>query len=51
MAIFLLHQKDFPYTGTWYNFMDNFSAEASSKTARIAIEAADLRLMTINSLL
>ena len=35
---------DFPYTGTWYNLMDNTSFEVSSTTATIAIEAGGFRI-------
>jgi 1,4-alpha-glucan branching enzyme len=35
---------DFPYTGTWYNLMDNSSIEVTSTTATIAIEAGGFRI-------
>jgi Alpha amylase, catalytic domain/Secretion system C-terminal sorting domain len=35
---------DFPYTGTWYNLMDNSSFEVTSTTATIAIEAGGFRI-------
>jgi hypothetical protein len=35
---------DFPYTGTWYNLMDNSSVEVTSTTATIAIEAGGFRI-------
>ena len=35
---------DFPYTGTWYNLMDNTSFEVNSTTATIAIEAGGFRI-------
>jgi Alpha amylase, catalytic domain/Secretion system C-terminal sorting domain len=35
---------DFPYTGTWYNLMDNSSIEVTSTTATIAIEAGGFRV-------
>lgn len=35
---------DFPYTGTWYNLMDNASFEVASTTATIAIEAGGFRI-------
>jgi hypothetical protein len=51
MAVFPIVSKDLPYKGTYNILMDNFSVDASIKTARTAIEAADLRLMTINRLI
>jgi len=35
---------NFPYTGTWYNLMDNSSFEVASTTATIAIEAGGFRI-------
>jgi len=35
---------EFPYTGTWYNLMDNSSFEVTSTTATIAIEAGGYRI-------
>jgi 1,4-alpha-glucan branching enzyme len=35
---------DFPYTGTWYNLMDNTTIEVTSTTATIAIEAGGFRI-------
>ncbi|MBC7846728.1 MAG: T9SS type A sorting domain-containing protein [Flavobacterium sp.] len=35
---------DFPYTGTWYNLMDNTSVQVASTTATIAIEAGGYRI-------
>lgn len=35
---------DFPYTGTWYNLMDNSTLEVTSTTATIAIEAGGFRI-------
>lgn len=35
---------DFPYTGTWYNLMDNSTLEVTSTTATIAIEAGGYRI-------
>jgi glycosidase len=35
---------DFPYTGTWYNLMDNSSFEVTSTTVTIAIEAGGFRI-------
>jgi 1,4-alpha-glucan branching enzyme len=35
---------DFPYTGTWYNLMDNTTIEVISTTATIAIEAGGFRI-------
>ncbi len=35
---------DFPYTGTWYNLMDNSSIVVASTTATIAIEAGGFRI-------
>jgi hypothetical protein len=35
---------DFPYTGTWYNLMDNSSIEVASTTATISIEAGGFRI-------
>ena len=35
---------DFPYTGTWYNLLDNSSIEVTSTTATIAIEAGGFRI-------
>ena len=35
---------DFPYTGTWYNLMDNSNIEVTSTTATIAIEAGGFRI-------
>jgi hypothetical protein len=35
---------DFPYTGTWYNLMDNSTFEVTSTTATIAIEAGGFRI-------
>jgi len=35
---------DFPYTGTWYNLMDNTSFEVTSTTATITIEAGGFRI-------
>jgi len=35
---------DFPYTGTWYNLMDNSTIDVTSTTATIAIEAGGYRI-------
>jgi hypothetical protein len=35
---------NFPYTGTWYNLMDNTSFEVTSTTATISIEAGGFRI-------
>jgi 1,4-alpha-glucan branching enzyme len=35
---------DFPYTGTWYNLMDNSTLEVISTTTPIAIEAGGFRI-------
>ena len=35
---------DFPYTGTWYNLMDNSTLDVTSTTATIAIEAGGFRI-------
>lgn len=35
---------NFPYTGTWYNLMDNSAVEVTSTTATIAIEAGGFRI-------
>jgi 1,4-alpha-glucan branching enzyme len=35
---------NFPYTGTWYNLMDNSTFEVTSTTATIAIEAGGFRI-------
>jgi len=35
---------DFPYTGTWYNLMDNSIIDVISTTATIAIEAGGFRI-------
>ena len=35
---------NFPYTGTWYNLMDNSTFEVTSTTATIAIEAGGFRV-------
>ncbi|WP_396168332.1 alpha-amylase family glycosyl hydrolase [Flavobacterium sp.] len=35
---------DFPYTGTWYNLMDNSTIDVTSTTATIAIEAGGFRI-------
>ncbi|WP_281297558.1 alpha-amylase family glycosyl hydrolase [Flavobacterium limnophilum] len=35
---------DFPYTGTWYNLMDNSPVQVTSTTATIAIEAGGFRI-------
>jgi 1,4-alpha-glucan branching enzyme len=35
---------NFPYTGTWYNLMDNSTIEVTSTTATIAIEAGGFRI-------
>jgi hypothetical protein len=35
---------DFPYTGTWYNLMDNSSIEVTNATAAISIEAGGFRI-------
>jgi hypothetical protein len=35
---------DFPYTGTWYNLMDNSTIEVTSTTTPIAIEAGGFRI-------
>ncbi|SHF94761.1 Por secretion system C-terminal sorting domain-containing protein [Flavobacterium fluvii] len=35
---------DFPYTGTWYNLMDNAPVQVTSTTATIAIEAGGFRI-------
>ncbi|MBP6757988.1 MAG: T9SS type A sorting domain-containing protein [Flavobacterium sp.] len=35
---------DFPYTGTWYNLMDNSSVQVTSTTATIAIEPGGFRI-------
>ena len=35
---------NFPYTGTWYNLMDNSTVEVTSTTATIAIEAGGFRI-------
>ncbi len=35
---------NFPYTGTWYNLMDNATIEVTSTTATIAIEAGGFRI-------
>lgn len=35
---------DFPYTGTWYNLMDNSTLDVMSTTATIAIEAGGFRI-------
>jgi hypothetical protein len=35
---------DFPYTGTWYNLIDNSTIEVTSTTATIAIEAGGFRI-------
>ena len=35
---------DFPYTGTWYNLMDNSTINVTSTTATIAIEPGGFRI-------
>jgi hypothetical protein len=35
---------NFPYTGTWFNLMDNSTLEVTSTTATIAIEAGGYRI-------
>ena len=35
---------NFPYSGTWYNLMDNSTVEVTSTTATIAIEAGGFRI-------
>jgi len=35
---------NFPYTGTWYNLMDNSTMDVTSTTATIAIEAGGFRI-------
>jgi len=35
---------DFPYTGTWYNLMDNSPVQVASTTATIAIEPGGFRI-------
>lgn len=35
---------NFPYTGTWYNLMDNSAVEVTSTTATIVIEAGGFRI-------
>lgn len=35
---------DFPYTGTWYNLMDNSTVDVTSTTAQINIEAGGFRI-------
>ena len=35
---------NFPYTGTWYNLMDNSTIDVTSTTATIAIEAGGFRI-------
>ena len=35
---------DFPYTGTWYNLMDNTSINVTSTSSQISIEAGGFRI-------
>lgn len=37
-------RPDFPYTGTWYNLMDNTPVNVTSTTATITVEAGGFRI-------